>query len=259
MPLFDQNRNNEKIAKVHWQNIIYALTQLGDAKCGQIMTFVNNKARLDVESEFSSHQTKYSGLSRDQLNKAKEDELEDRELNRATARKWLKRMVTRGLVKTKKDVYSLTPQGRNEEIFGEYYGKLLYDNLMEMPFKGSLREKLDEYVRRVGIYVTYIFIRNSNRAGIKPQYSAVRNEYDEWVNDSISPVRLLEWFNNGFYSKSGNNNYGKLTKVLDSRFSKYIKNLETSEKMYYEKIFPFLHQHSMTMLRKREENKLDYT
>ena len=102
-------------------------------------------------------------------------------------------------------------------------------------------------------------MRNSNRAGINPQYSAARNDHDEWVNDSISPVLLLEWFNNVFYSKSGSNNYHKLTKVLNPRFTKYIQNLETSEKKYYEKTFPFLHQHSMTMLKTREQNRLDYT
>ena len=129
---------------------------------------------------------------------------------------------------------------------------------MEMTFKGTLGEKLEEYVNRVGIYVTYIFMRNSNRAGIKPQYNAARNDYDEWVNDSISPVLLLEWFNNVFYSKSGSNNYDKLAKVLNTRFSKYIKNLETSEKKYYEKVFPFLHQHNMSTLKMREEERLDY-
>ena len=117
---------------------------------------------------------------------------------------------------------------------------------MEMPFKGSLGEKLEEYVKRVGIYITYIFMRNSNRAGINPQFSAVRNDYDEWVNDCISPVLLLEWFNNVFYSKSGSNNYDKLAKDLNTHFTKYIKNLETSEKMYYDKVFPFLHQRSRT-------------
>lgn len=259
MSQFDQNRNNEKIAKEHWHNIMYVVGQLGDAKCGQITKKVNDNARIDVESEFSSNQTKYSGLSSDQLDKAKKDRLKDRILNRTTTRKWLKRMVDKGWVRVKHDVYSLTPEGRNEKIFGEYYGRILFDKLMEIPFKGTVEEKLDEYVRRVGIYITYIFMRNSNRAGLKSQYTDVRKDYDEWVNDSISPVRLLEWFNNVFYSKSGSNNYEKLTRVLNSRFSKYIKNLENSDKMYYEKIFPFLYNHSLTMLKKREEDRLDYT
>ena len=102
-------------------------------------------------------------------------------------------------------------------------------------------EKLVEYVKRVGIYITYIFVRNSNRSGIQPQYPG-ENEDDEWINDAISPVLLLEWFNNVFYSKSGSNNYDKLAKVLNTRFTKYINNLETSEKMYYGKTFPFLQQ-----------------
>ena len=104
--------------------------------------------------------------------------------------------------------------------------------------------------------MTYIFMRNSNRAGIKPQYSEAREHYDEWVNDAISPVLLLEWFNNVFYSKCGSNNYDKLARVLNTRFTKYIDNLETSEKMYYEKTFPFLQQRSTEMLKLREQANL---
>jgi hypothetical protein len=225
----------------------------------EIVTFVNNKAPIDVETEFNTNHIKYAGQSPDELEDRRKKELDDRTLNRTTTRKWLKRMVKKGWVKVEYDVYTLTPEGRDENIFGFYYGRLLYQELMEIPFKGSLGEKLEEYAMRVGIYVTYIFMRNSNRAGIKPQYSAIRNDYDEWVNDSISPVLLLEWFNNVFYSKSGSNDYDKLTKVVNPRFKKYIKNLETSEKKYYEKTLPFLHQHSMTMLKMREQNRLDYT
>ena len=95
----------------------------------------------------------------------------------------------------------------------------MYQKLMELPFKGSLGEKLEEYVRRVGIYVTYIFMRNSNRAGVDSKYSIVRKDYDEWVNDSINPVLLLEWFNNVFYSKSSSNNYYKLARLLNTSIS----------------------------------------
>ena len=194
-----------------------------------------------------------------QLKKEKERELRDRHIDRKTTLKWLKRMIEKGWVKTRHDVYWLTPEGRDVKVFGFYYGRLLYQELMEMPFKGTLGEKLEEYVMRVGIYVTYIFMRNSNRAGINPQYNAVRNDYDEWVNDCISPVLLLEWFNNVFYSKSGSNNYDKLVKSLNARFSEYIKTLEDSERTYYEKTFPFLHKHSESTLKMREERRLDYT
>ncbi len=258
LPDSNQNRNNEKIAKEHWKNILYALTILKEATSGQITNFINNKVEREVKDEFDPQDVSNLGKSNDQLNNERDRELEDRHIDRKTTLKWLKRMVDKGLVKSKNKAYTLTPQGRNEEIFGEYYGRLLYDKLMEMPFKGSIGERLEEYVKRVGIYITYIFMRNSNRAGIQPHYNTVRSDYDEWVNDSISPVVLLEWFNNTFYSKSDSNNYDKLTKVLNSRFNDYINNLEDSEKMYYEKVFPFLYRHSLSMLKKREEKRLDF-
>jgi hypothetical protein len=253
----DAMYSNERRVKGHRHSILYAFNALGGSSPSQKITDeVNKKVKLDVEQEFDPNRPQNMDKSRGQLENEKKRELEFRRLSRKTTDKLLDRMVKRGLVTKKHHVYSLTPQGRSENLFGEHYGQLLYNKLMEMPFKGSIGEKLEEYVRRVGIYVTYIFMRNSNRSGINPQYSAVRNDYDEWVNDCISPVLLLEWFNNVFYSKSGSNNYVTLAKALNTQFTKYIKNLETSEKMYYEKVFPFLHQHSMKMLKKREQAKL---
>ena len=83
-------------------------------------------------------------------------------------------MIEKGWVRTKHDVYWLTPEGRDVKVFGYYYGRVLWEELMAISFKGSFEEKLEEYVKRVGIYVTYIFMRNSNRAGIKPQYNVGR-------------------------------------------------------------------------------------
>ena len=138
-------------------------------------------------------------------------------------------------------------------------GQLLHDKLMEMPFKGTLDERLEEYVKRVGIYITYVFMRNSARSGLETRYNQIRSEDDEWVNDSINTPILLEWFNNVFYSKSKSYNYDKLVKSLGARFSKDINTLEDSERTYYEKVFPFLHKNSMSMLKMREERRLDYT
>jgi hypothetical protein len=253
----DAMYSNERRVKGHRHNILYALNALGHSSPSQEITDeVNKKVELDVEQEFDPNRPQNIDKSKGQLDKEKKRELEFRGISRKTTDKLLERMVKRGLVTKKHHVYTLTPQGRDENIFGEYYGRLLHQKLMEMPFKGSMGEKLEEYIRRVGIYVTYIFMRNSNRSGIKPEYSVVREDYDEWVNDAISPFLLLEWFNNVFYSKSGSNNYDKLARVLNTRFTMYINNLETSEKMYYGKTFPFLQQHSMERLKLREQANL---
>jgi hypothetical protein len=258
---FNQNRNNEKLAKGHWQNIMYALSILGDATNGEITKFINEKANRDVEDEFDPSHAKNIGKTRELLMKESRRELDDRSIDRKTTLKWLKRMIEKGWVKTKHDVYWLTPEGRNKKIFGQYYGMALWDKLMTMPLKGSFEERLEEYVKRVGIYITYVFMRNSARSGLESRYSPIRSDDDEWVNDSISTPILLEWFNNVFYpkSKSKSSNYDKLVKSLSARFSEYINTLEDSERTYYEKVFPFLHKNSMSMLKMREEGRLDYT
>ena len=260
-PQFNQNRNNEKLAKGHWQNIMYSLSILGDATNGEITNFINQKAKGDVENGFDPNDAKNLGKDREQLLKQKQRELDDRSIDRKTTLKWLKRMIEKGWVKTRHDVYWLTPEGRNKKIFGEYYGMALWQKLMTMPFNGSLEERLEEYVKRVGIYITYVFMRNSARSGLESRYSPIRAEDDEWVNDSISTPILLEWFNNVFYpkSKSKSYNYDKLVKSVSAHFSEYIHALEESEKTYYEKTFPFLHKQSISTLKMREERRLDYS
>lgn len=99
-------------------------------------------------------------------------------------------------------------------------------------------------------------MRNSNRGGIDPQYNSAREEYDEWVNDALNPPLLLEWFNNVFYSNSKQNDYEKLKDSLGAEYGKYIRNLEDSEKRYNEKVFPFLHSYSISVLKRREESRL---
>jgi len=254
---FNVYYKQERIAKGHWENIIYALTILKDATSGEITKFVNDKVRREVDETLGS--TRNLLKDRKQSAKEKQTELRDKQLSKKTVQNWLKRLEVKGLVsKTRHNVYSLTPEGRNEKIFGEYYGMVIYDRLMVMPFKGSDEEKLLEYVKRLGIYITYIFIRNSARSGVQSPHTTLRKDDDEWLNDSISPVLLLEWFNNVFYSKSKSQNYDKLIKSLNTHFSEYIMNLEESERIYYEKVFPFLHRKRIEGLKRRKKN-LDYS
>lgn len=254
---FNPYRNQERIAKGHWENIIYGLTILKDATTGEITKFVNDKVMREVEETLGS--TRNLLKDRKQSAKEKQTELRDKQLSTRTVQNWLKRLEVKGLVsKTRHNVYSLTPEGRNEKIFGEYYGMVIYDRLMVMPFKGSDEEKLLEYVKRLGIYITYIFIRNSARSGVQSPHTTIRKDDDEWLNDSISPVLLLEWFNNVFYSKSKSQNYDKLIKSLNTHFSEYIMNLEESERIYYEKVFPFLHRKRIEGLKRRKKN-LNYS
>jgi hypothetical protein len=243
----------EKRAKDHWENIIYALTILKEAWTQEIKELIDNKVEQEVSEKYNS--SEYLSKDPNQVEKEKEFELKQRQMDRKTIQKWLRRLEEKSLVsKTRHNVYSLTPEGRNEKIFGEYYGQMMYDRLMAIPFKGSDEQKLLEYIKRLGIYITYIFIRNSARSGIQSSHTTIRKDDDEWISDSISPAILLEWFNNTFYSKSKSHNYNKLIKPLSAHYAKYVKNLEESEQFYYEKVFPFLHKKSVEGLERRKKN-----
>lgn len=220
----------EQLAKRNTDTVIYSLRNLGEATSTQIHKFIQDNR--------SKHVKKFS---------------------LRTVQAKLIKLADRGFVVKKGNLYSLSPEGNNEKIFGFYYGKLLYDELMEkIPFpKGSIGDRLEEYVRRVGIYITYIFMQNSNRSGTESQYVRVGREYDEWVNDCISPVRLLEWFNNVFYSKRDANDYSTLSKALNRRFGGYIKNLESSEKIYHENISPSLQRLKAEVLEERRNSLND--
>ena len=44
-------------------------------------------------------------------------------------------MIEKGWVRTKHDVYWLTPEGRDVKVFGYYYGRVLWEELMAISFK----------------------------------------------------------------------------------------------------------------------------
>ena len=116
----DAMYSNERRVKGHRHNIIYALSAYGTNASQKITDEVNKKVEIDVEQEFDPNRPQNINKSKGQLDKEKKRELEFRRLSRETADKLLKRMVERGLVTKKHHVYTLTPEGRNENIFGEY-------------------------------------------------------------------------------------------------------------------------------------------
>ena len=101
--------------------------KLEDAKCGAITKLVNDKVTREVDDEFNPSNAKHLGKSNAELKKENDREMLDRHIDRKTTLKWLKRMVERGLVKTKNDVYSLTQKdimkGYLENTMGIYCTK----------------------------------------------------------------------------------------------------------------------------------------
>jgi hypothetical protein len=219
----------ERIARDHLQNIIYALIVLKVAKTGKITKFVNDKARSEVGGIYES---------------SKRIELKDRQIDRKTVQKWLSRLEKDGMVsKTNYYVYSLTNSGRAIKIFAESYGKSLFDQLVKIPLKGTKDEKLLACINRLGLYIVYIFIRNSAPTVGSALHAAIEENDVEWMNEAINLKLMFEWFTRKFYTKKQKNssryqNFYTLMYTLERQFSEYLPILLKSEQDYYKKLFP---------------------
>ena len=219
----------ERIARDHLQNIIYALIELKNARTGKITKFVNDKVKSEVGQGFES---------------SRKIELKDRQMDRKTVQKWLTRLEKDGMVsKTEYFVYTLTKAGQSIKIFAEPYGNTLFDELAKIPLKGSKDEKLLECIKRLGLYIVYIFIQNSSPTVANPLYSAIEENDVDWINEAINLKLMFEWFSRNFYIKkqkpsSRYQNFYKLMYSLERQFSEYLPVLLKSEQDYYKECFP---------------------
>ncbi len=147
------------------------------------------------------------------------------------------------VVKNKYNEYSLTKVGHAAKIFAQSYGKTLFDKLTEIPFKGTQEQKILECVNRFGLYIAYIFIRNSSPTVVNSLYTAIEEDDVEYIHEATNLKLMFEWFTREFYSKkqeysSRSQNYFALMYALEKEFPEYIQNLITSETDYQKKVFP---------------------
>lgn len=230
------------MAREHKENIIYALIILKEGRTGEITKFVNDKVRAEVEEEYKS--TKYLLKDRKKIEAMKQSELKEKQLNRKSVQNWLSRLEKDGKVSmTKYYVYSLTKSGQAIRIFAEAYGKTLFDKLFKIPLKGTTDEKLLTYINRLGLYIVYIFIRNSSPTVVNSLYAAIEENDVDWINQAIDLKSMFVWFTDNFYSKhqkysTRREKHFKLMQTLENEFREGIRNLITSETVYQKQVFP---------------------
>lgn len=155
----------------------------------------------------------------------------------------LPKLEAQGMVFKSNNEYSLTNVGQAAKIFAEPYGKTLFDRLVEIPLRGTKEERILECMKRFGLYIAYIFIRNSSPTVVNSFYAAIEDNDFEWINESIDVKSMFEWFTNKVYPKtqkysSRSENFWTLLKTLEKEFPEYLPTLLKSHDDYYKNNFP---------------------
>ena len=139
-----------------------------------------------------------------------------------TIQYWLPYLEGRGLVKKNKyNEYSLTHEGRKEIIFSRVYGETLFRKLVtQPPFKGSDRMKINECIRRFGMYIFCVFVLNEIRHIDKEFYSddEFLEKFLGWPEETIPPRHMFQWFFTLFHSELTNNDITQIMKILNEEF-----------------------------------------
>ncbi|HEY7110067.1 MAG TPA: hypothetical protein VH415_11590 [Nitrososphaeraceae archaeon] len=234
---FTQFHNQEKLAKEHRDNIIYAFMILKKATSGEIKKFTDNKVKSDLDEKYNS--SKYLSKDKKQISQDKLRELRQKQMSKRTIQKYLIRLEKEYLLtKDKYNVYTLTTQGTSKKIYGEAYGKTLFNDIMKQPLTENPSEKFLETIKRIGIYISYTFVKTM----LDKSFHKSKEEKYEWINDVINPSLMFDWFNDKLKSFDFN---------VDPEIQKYITTLQESEVQYYSKIYPNLQDKQIEALKRR--------
>lgn len=243
-------------------NILFALRNLNRATSGEITKFMEDKTIIEIEEKFQN--TSGYGMVRNQeeTNKLKQEEISDKRVSKRTVQNYLSTLETSGWVKKDKhNIYSLSRDGRYLNIFGELYGQFLLDGLKQIPMGETQKEKLENFILLVGIYITFIFLDSKfarvslgdspNRRRIFHKEVLKINDPD-WIEHSVPPKLLYQWFNDLFYpAEKKQKPYTKrdpdldghnmeLEGVIEMTYHSIFNNLQSSQIKYYREAFPNL-------------------
>ena len=233
-------QNQERIAKDHRENILYALRMLKEARTAEITKFVNEKVMLELEAKYQSNE--YLSKDPNQTKLKKQTELKQKQLDRKTVQKWLKYFEGKGLVsKSKYYVYSLTTDGKSEKIFGAHYGKALFDSLAKLPLDVTPDDNISECIKRIGSFVAHIFVSNATQSPL--------GNKEEWITEAINPRIMFEWFSRNFRCDF------RGEYAIESQFEGYKHTLHEAEENYRSIIFPNVYREQLDAL-KRERDDL---
>jgi hypothetical protein len=210
-------------SRLHFELVVDAVKTLKHATSYDIKDFTDNSAKEYVK-------------------RTHRKDLERCRMDLRTVQSKLSALKKEGKVNHDKDFkYYLTEEGYIQKLFGEPFGRALFESLTEIPLEGSNEEKLLDCVNRLGIYLIYIFIRGSSfNWGIRTQQIIAK--YDtEWINEAIDGELLFKWFIDQFAFDNVPHtlkirHYHQIMQPLHQYFPKLLQTLTFSE-MTFNRIF----------------------
>lgn len=236
-------------ARIHKDDIIYALRVLGRATSGTIEKYIRDNIIKDLQEQIESNP----------WNKIEDGQnlqrtLENHRQSKRTIQDWLPKLKAEGLItKNEHYEYSLTDKGKKLDIYPDNYGRMLLRSLIDLPWHKTKEKNIVEFAKRIGIFMLYIFINNLQQESRSSTTVTAAEILDKknlvWIKETIPSDLMFFWFERVFLgakSKSqrqrqqlfifDEGDYYKLLDIFQSQFPGYHKVLRNADSIFSEKV-----------------------
>jgi hypothetical protein len=230
----------QQITRIHLDLIIHALKTLNQATSYQIKEFTDKSARIYVDSIYRS-KLLYASQEHHVISKKKF--LDNCRMELRTIQLKLKDLKTEGKVNhDDKYRYYLTEDGYEQKLFGEPFGKALFEGLTEIQLKGTDEEKVLECINRLGTYLIYIFMNGTAFTWGSHTQQIIAKYDTEWINEAINGELIFKWVSSQFpFDKIPRTlkgrRYNEIMQPLYEHFPELIQKLQISEMAFNRKFF----------------------
>ena len=232
--------SERQIGRLHMAYVIYALKILKHATPKQI------KDRIDIEVERFLEEKYSSKLlfgNKKEIDAQKQADLKLHKFSKRTVQSILTDLIKAGKVAhDKQHRYYLTEAGYQQKLFGNPFGRAIFESLTEIPLRGTKEEKLLECVNRVGLYLIYIFMRGISFSWGSRTKQIIAKYDTEWINEAINGELIFNWFASQVAFDElprtlKTRHYNDIMKCLLQYFPELLGNLEVSEMAFNRKFF----------------------
>jgi predicted transcriptional regulator len=243
---YDRYFTQREKARIHKDDIIYALRVLGKATSGKIEQYIRDIIISEIQEQIESNA--WNKLEGESLQRV----LENHKQCKRTIQDWLPKLEAEGLVtKNEHYEYSLTDKGKKLDIYPDIYGRMLLSSLINLPWHKTKEKNIVEFAKRIGIFMLYIFINNLHGELQSSTHVTAAEILDKknltWIKDTIRSDLMFFSFEKvflGTMSKSqrqrlfifDEGDYYKLLDIFEAQFPRYHKVLRNAESIFSEKV-----------------------
>lgn len=233
-------------ARIHKDDIIYALRLLGRATSGKIAQYIRDNIIRELQEQFESNPwDKLKAVNHQHI-------LEKHKQSKRTIQDHLPKLEAEGLVtKNEHYEYSLTDKGKKLDIYPDIYGRMLLGSLIGLPWHKTKEKNVVEFAKRIGTFMLYIFINNLHT---EPRSSAPVTAEEildkknlAWIKETIPSDLMFFWFERLFLGSMSKGqrqrlfifdegDYYKLLDIMEEKFPRYHKVLRNAGSIFSEKV-----------------------